>query len=285
MNLTGTNCIITGGSQGLGRHLVEAFLAAGAHVTFCARTAADVDQTRCELTPRLGSGQLLQGVVCDVSDAAAVRELFVTAARIGPIRVVVNNAGILGPIGPTEEISPEEWSRTLQVNLTGTLLVCQEAIRHMRPQRNGRILNLSGGGATSPMPRFAAYAASKAAVVRLTETIAEECRDLGITANAIAPGALRTRFTQQVIDAGPERAGGAYHAKNKQWQEEGAADPKLAAALCVHLAGPGGDGITGKLLSAQWDSWKDLSEHRTELQGDIFTLRRIVPADRGQKWT
>ena len=173
MKLPGHNIIVTGGSQGLGRHIVEAFLAEGAHVTFCARTATDVAATRGQLTARLQPGQQLQGLTCDVSDPADVAALFAAGARLGPVQAVVNNAGILGPIGPTADIALGEWCRTLQVNLTGTLLICQQAIRHMSPQRSGRIINLSGGGATSPMPRFAAYAASKAAVVRLTETLAE----------------------------------------------------------------------------------------------------------------
>lgn len=285
MRLSGKNILITGGSQGLGRHIVEAFLAEGANVVFCARTAADVDQAAAELQPRLRAGQRLLGQAADVSRPDQVAPLFALARTLGPLHTVVNNAGVYGPIGPTEEVSLEEWNRAWEINVNGVFLVCQHAVREMKPRRDGRIINLSGGGATNPMPRIAAYAATKAAVVRLTETLAEEYRADGIWVNAVAPGALRTRLTQQVLDAGPERAGAEFFAKNKKWAEEGAVDPRLGAGLCVQLACPESDGITGKLLSAQWDPWRDLQRFRDELKGDIYTLRRIVPEDRGRKFT
>src|ERR1019366_4383928 len=183
-----------------------------------------------------------------------------------------NNAGIYGPIGPTDEISLNEWTQAWQVNVTGTLLVCQHAIRAMKRLQAGKIITISGGGATNPMPRFAAYAATKAAIVRLTETLAEEYRADNIDVNAVAPGALRTRLTDQVLAAGPEKAGADFFAKNKKWSDEGAVDPRLGAALCVYLASAESDGLTGKLISAQWDPWRDLQKYRADLKGDIYTL-------------
>lgn len=280
MKLSGRNTLITGGSQGFGRHIVEAFLAAGANVVFCARTAADVTATQAALAPSLKPGQQLIGLACDVSDPASVAALFARATETGPLHAVVNNAGIYGPIGPTEEVDLAEWTQAWSVNVTGTLLVCQHAVRVMRPQRAGKIINISGGGATNPMPRFAAYAATKAAVVRLTETLAEEFRADQIDVNAIAPGALRTRLTAQVLAAGPAKAGAEFFAKNKKWSDEGAVDPKLGAALCVYLASSESDGITGKLISAQWDPWQDPARFRALATGDVYTLRRIVPEDR-----
>lgn len=286
MKLSGLNTLITGGSQGFGRHIVEAFLAEGANVVFCARTTADVTKTQADLAKQLPPGQQLVGLACDVADPASVAALFARAAQLGPLHAVVNNAGIYGPIGPTEEVALADWTQAWQVNVTGTLLVCQQAVRAMKPRGAGKIINISGGGATNPMPRFVAYAATKAAVVRLTETLAEEYRADKIDINAIAPGALRTRMTQQVLAAGPEKAGADFFAKNKKWSDEGAADPKLGAGLCVFLASAESDGITGKLISAQWDPWAKLHDHRDELAtSDIYCLRRIVPEDRGKKWS
>jgi 3-oxoacyl-[acyl-carrier protein] reductase len=280
MKLSGKNALITGGSQGFGRHIIEAFLAEGANVVFCARTAGDVERTAAELKPLVRPGQHLLGTRCDISDPASVAALFARATASGPLHAVVNNAGIYGPIGPTEELSLEDWNQAWAVNVTGTLLVCQHAVRVMKPQGGGKIVNISGGGATNPMPRFAAYAATKAAVVRLTETLAEEYRSARIDVNAVAPGALRTRLTQQVLDAGPERAGADFYARNKKWSDEGAVDPKLGAALCVYLASAESDGITGKLISAQWDPWQEPEKFRALATGDVYTLRRIVPEDR-----
>ena len=283
MKLSGRNALITGGSQGLGRHLVEAFLAEGANVLFCARTAADVTRTQAALSPSLQPGQQLIGLTSDIADPDSVGALFARAAQLGPLHAVVNNAGIYGPIGPTDEVSLADWTQAWQINVTGTLLVCQHAVRAMKPRGAGKIINISGGGATNPMPRFVAYAATKAAVVRLTETLAEEYRADHIDVNAVAPGALHTRLTKQVLAAGPEKAGAEFFAKNKKWADEGAVDPKLGAALCVFLASTESDGITGKLISAQWDPWKDPAKFRALANGDVYTLRRIVPEDRMKK--
>jgi len=283
MKLSGKNIIVTGGSQGFGRHIVEAFLAEGASVVFCARTAADVAVTLTELSPALQTGQQLAGLTADVSDPASVDNLYARAAQLGPLHAVVNNAGIYGPIGPTEDIPLADWTQAWQVNVTGTLLVCQHAVRVMKPQGRGKIINISGGGATNPMPRFAAYAATKAAVVRLTETLAEEYRADHIDVNAIAPGALRTRLTAQVLAAGPDKAGADFYAKNKKWSDEGAVDPKLGAALCVWLASAESNGISGKLISAQWDPWREPEKFRALAVGDVYTIRRIVPEDRPGK--
>ena len=283
MKLLNRNIIVTGGSQGFGRQIVESILAEGANVVFCARTIADVEHTRSEIAPRLLPEQQLLAVTCDISEPKSVTKLFDAAAQFGPLHAVVNNAGIYGPIGPTEEVSLSDWNQAWQVNVNGTLLVCQHAIRAMKQLGRGKIITISGGGATNPMPRFAAYAATKAAVVRLTETLAEEYRQDHIDVNAVAPGALRTRLTQQVLDAGPDQAGEEFFARNKKWSDEGAVDPRLGAELCVFLASSASDGITGKLISAQWDPWKEPEKFRAAANGDIYTLRRIVPEDRVSK--
>ena len=134
-------------------------------------------------------------------------------------------------------------------------------------------------------PNISSYAASKAAVVRLMETLALELQPHHIDVNAIAPGALNTRLVDEVLAAGPEKVGADFYAQNRKWKEEGATSPALGAALAVYLASAESDGITGRLISAQWDPWAKLHEHRDELtKSDIYCLRRIVPEDRGKKW-
>ena len=114
---------------------------------------------------------------------------------------------------------------------------------------------------------------------------AEELRPCHVDVNAIAPGALATRLVDEVIAAGPDKVGAAFFEKNKTWKEKGAVPLELGASLAVYLASAESDGITGKLISAQWDPWKDLQQHREELaKSDIYCLRRIVPEDRGKKW-
>jgi 3-oxoacyl-[acyl-carrier protein] reductase len=132
---------------------------------------------------------------------------------------------------------------------------------------------------------MSAYAASKAAVVRLAETLAVELRDEAIDVNAVAPGVMNTRMLREALEAGPGGVGAEYHARMLVQAQGGAATPDKAARLCAFLASAASDGITGKLISAQWDPWETLAERKKELAGgDIYTLRRIVPEDRGKRW-
>jgi NAD(P)-dependent dehydrogenase (short-subunit alcohol dehydrogenase family) len=286
MKLEGLNALVTGGSQGLGEAIAEHFLREGAHVVICARSEKELLATRDKLA-RLFPTQKILAKTCDVADERQVNALVDFALReLGPLHVLVNNAGIYGPKGPTESVDLSAWRQALEVNLFGVLLPCRAVIPHFKKSGRGKIIILSGGGATNPLPNISAYAASKAAVVRLMETLAEELRPFHIDVNAIAPGPLATRLVDEILAAGPEKVGQAFFDKNKQWKEKGAAPLSLGAELAVHLACAQTDGITGKLISAQWDPWAKLHEHRDELaKSDIYCLRRIVPEDRGQKWS
>jgi 3-oxoacyl-[acyl-carrier protein] reductase len=173
----------------------------------------------------------------------------------------------------------------VRVNLLAPAALCAAAIPHLKARGRGKIINISGGGATSPRANFTAYACAKTALVRLTETLAHETGGMGIDVNAVAPGAMPTRMLAEVVAAGPERAGSREHQQAQQHEAKGAEVLERAAALCLFLASRRSDGITGRLISAQWDDWQSLPQHREELSAsDIYTLRRIVPADRGKTW-
>ena len=284
MKLAGIHALITGGSQGLGRVIAETFVREGASVMLCARDAALLENARAELTALAQSGQKVVARACDVSSEQQVNDLAAHAiAEFGAVHVLVNNAGVYGPLGPTESVPLDEWRRAIEINLLGVLLPCRAFIPHFKAAGRGKIIIISGGGATNPLPSISSYAASKAAVVRLMETLSEELKAHRIDVNAVAPGALKTRMMQEVLDAGPEKVGAAFYAKNVKWTEDGATPPALAANLCAYLASSESDGVTGRLISAQWDPWKTLHTHKDEF-GDIYTLRRIVPEDRGKKW-
>jgi NAD(P)-dependent dehydrogenase (short-subunit alcohol dehydrogenase family) len=284
MKLKNINALITGGSQGLGKAIAEHFLREGASVFICARSETDLLATRDELAKNFPSQKVL-AKACDVSNEAQVDELATLALReMGSLQALVLNAGIYGPMGPTESVNLDEWRRALEINLFGVLLPCRALIPYFKKAGGGKIIVISGGGATNPLPNISSYAASKAAVVRLAETLAEELRAFHVDVNAIAPGALKTRLVDQVLAAGPEKVGAEFFAKNKRWSEEGAVPLELGANLAVYLASAQSNGITGKLISAQWDPWEKLHEFNTDLTGDIYTLRRIVPKDRGKKW-
>lgn len=286
MKLDGQNVVVTGGSQGLGREITEHCLRAGANVAICARDGEMLERTRGEIEALAGEGRRIVAGACDVSSEAAVEAFFdFVRGELGEIDSVILNAGIYGPMGPTESVDLAEWRKALDVNLFGVLLPCRKVIPAFKARGRGKIVIVSGGGATNPMPNVSAYAASKAAVVRLMETLAGELEPFGVQVNAIAPGALATRMMDEVIEAGAEKVGEAFFAQNKKWVEGGATPLELGAKLCVYLASAESGDVTGRLISAKWDPWKRFGELADELRGsDIFCLRRIVPEDRGLEW-
>lgn len=286
MGLAGRFAIITGANQGLGEVIAEQFVANGASVLLCARAENTLDEVATRLTGQTVGGQKILARRVDISAPAQVDNLVRDALQaFGRVDIVVNNAGVYGPMGLSHEVDWDEWVQALKINLFGLVYVCRTVTPTMIEQRYGRIINLSGGGATNPLPRLSSYAASKAAVVRYTETLALELREFGITVNAIAPGALATRMTQQLIDAGPDIVGGAFHERMRKIQEAGGTPLRLGAELAVYLASDEAFGITGRLISAQWDPWRTLHQRADELDaGDIYTMRRIVPKDRGLDW-
>jgi NAD(P)-dependent dehydrogenase (short-subunit alcohol dehydrogenase family) len=284
--LAGRTAIVTGGSHGLGLEIARAYLAAGARVIVCARDATALDRARGELVSVASDPASVATAEADVSQPGAVERLVDDAlARFSRIDVLVNNAGIYGPKGLVEEVAWDEWEQAVRVNLFGSVLCCRAVLPHFRANGYGKIIQLSGGGATSPLPRFSAYAASKAASVRFAETLADELEGTGIDVNSIAPGALNTRLLEQVLEAGPERVGGAFYERALEQRASGGTPLGLAASLAVFLASAASDGITGKLISAPWDPWGELGDHADDLrESDVYTLRRIVPGDRGLEW-
>jgi NAD(P)-dependent dehydrogenase (short-subunit alcohol dehydrogenase family) len=287
MKLSGLNAIITGANQGLGLEIARHYVRAGASLAICARDPAKLDTAMKELRTLATRGQQIIALPCDVSDEAAVSRFTVAAiASLGSIQILVNNAGVYGPKGPSESVPWAEWRRAIEINLYGVMLPTRAIIPHFKQQGRGKIINLSGGGATQPLPMISAYAASKAAVVRLTETFAEELRPHHIDVNAVAPGALNTRLLDEVLCAGPAVVGESFYQKALKQRDSGGTSPGLGASLCVYLGSAESDGLTGKLLSAQWDPWRDFADWKKSLaQSDVYTLRRIVPEDRGMKFT
>ena len=180
--LAGRAAIVTGGSHGLGLEIARTYLAAGARVLVCARDATALDRARGELVSVASDPASVATAAADVSQPEAVERLVDDALeRFSRIDVLVNNAGIYGPKGLVEEVAWDEWEQAVRVNLFGSVLCCRAVLPHFRANGYGKIIQLSGGGATSPLPRLSAYAASKAAIVRFAETLAEELRGRGST--------------------------------------------------------------------------------------------------------
>jgi NAD(P)-dependent dehydrogenase (short-subunit alcohol dehydrogenase family) len=285
-SLEGRAAIITGANQGLGLAIARAYLEEGADIFICARDGKLLEQVQKELAPMAKRGNWVEAHAADVSQRADVERMVGRALQIFPhLQILVNNAGIYGPMGLIEEVDWDEWVKAMEINLFGSVLMCRAVLPHMRAQGYGKIVQLSGGGATNPLPRISAYAASKAAVVRFAETLAEELREFHIDVNAIAPGALNTRLLDEVLAAGADRVGQSSYERALKQKAQGGSPLEIGASLAVFLASAASDGLTGKLISAIWDPWITFPEHLADLQRtDIYTLRRIVPKDRGLQW-
>lgn len=284
--LQGRTAIVTGASQGLGRAIAQRYVEAGASVLLCARQGGALRQACDELAAQAIPGQVVQAMAADVSSPADAAALVQAAlAMAGRIDILVNNAGVYGPMGPIEEVDWGEWVRALEINIQGSVLMCRAVLPAMKAQRAGKIIQLSGGGATNPMPRISAYAVSKAAIVRFAESLALEVREFGVDVNAIAPGALNTAMLDQVLAAGPDRVGRDFYDRSLKQQETGGAGLQPGVNLALFLASSASDGITGRLISAVWDHWAQWPHHLKELAAsDAYTLRRIAGRDRGLDW-
>lgn len=284
--LEGRAALITGANQGLGLAIGQAYVLAGANVLLCARDGQKLDQARSQLAELAGPGRTVDSQVADVSRSAGVESLVARALDLFPqLHILVNNAGCYGPTGVIEDVDWEAWVQAIEINLLGSVLMCRAVLPHFKANRYGKIIQLSGGGATSPLPRISAYAASKAGVVRFAETLAEEVRADGIDVNSVAPGALNTRMLDEVLEAGPDKVGQSFYDRMVKIKAQGGTPLEKGAALAVFLASSASDGVTGKLISAVWDAWASFPDHLDDLQAtDVYTLRRIVPQERGLEW-
>jgi NAD(P)-dependent dehydrogenase (short-subunit alcohol dehydrogenase family) len=259
--------LVTGGSLGIGLEVCRQLASRGARIIVAARGQAAIEAAVETLD---GNGH--EPLRLDVSDPAAWDEAATRIDAGGALHGLVAAAGILGPIGGIEDVPAGELIDAVSVNLIGTMLSLRFALPRLRAS-GGRAVTFSGGGATSPLPRYDAYAASKAAVVRLTENVAVAGT---IEINAVAPGFVVTRMHEQTLRAGPEAAGQSYYQRTRQQLAEGGSSAAAAAELVCFLLSDAARGITGRLISAQWDPWRE-DGFRERLRSDdsFATLRRI----------
>jgi len=263
--------VLTGSSSGIGQFLAESLAKRGHEVARLARSPQE--------------GFSFQ---CDVADWEAVKGCAdKIAAKWNSVDALICSAGIQEPIGPAMEIDPLAWRNNLAVNLDGTYF----AIRAFYPllkksTARAKVICFSGGGSTSPRPNFAAYGVAKTGVVRLVEMLAAEWAGNPPDINAIAPGAIFTKMTEEVLARGAQSAGSKEFESAAKMSRDNTAKLEKVLGLVEVLLSAQSDGVTGRLLSAPWDPWQNLAALREDLQKtDIYTLRRIVPEDRGKKWS
>ncbi len=267
--------IVTGGGRGIGRAIALALSKAGARLLLVSRTKSELEETEREIREAGGTARILAE---DVSHPdTAPRAVAMCRDAFGVVDILVNAAGIIGPIGPVEETTLDDWRRTIDVNLTATFLFIKAVLPVMKKQMRGKIINLSGGGASNGFPLHAAYASTKVSIVRLTETVAMEVQEYNIDVNAIAPGTVNTRMAEEMLAAG-RRGGESEYQRLVEQKKTGGVPPEKAAELAVFLASASSNGLSGRLVSAVWDSWQSWSADEIERirKGELLQLRRMM---------
>lgn len=266
--------LITGAGRGIGRAIALAYAHEGANLALAGRTRSALEQTAQE-------AQALGVTACvvpvDVADPTQVDVMVRhTVAEYGRIDILVNNAGMAGPVGPLQDTDVSAWIQTIQVNLIGTYACCRAVLPIMRQQQRGKIINLSGAGATNAWRNLSAYGASKVAVVRLTETLALELDGTNIQVNALGPGSIHTDMWEELRDQAQAAGDAQLHALGQRVTSGGGASLARAAALAVFLASDASGTLSGRLLSAVTDDFPALAvQVQRIMASEAFTLRRV----------
>ncbi len=272
MSLDTKVCLIIGATGAIGRAITKRFSEDSARL---ALTCHSVPPQGCADKPTVSQLQtkLYQLDVTNLREVESVVRQVET--DFSGVNVLVNCAGVIGPIGPLEDADPTEWNLALEVNLTGAVNLARAILPAFRRRGHGKMIFFSGGGAAYGRPFFTAYSSAKAALVRFVESLAQELEGTDIQVNAIAPGPIKSRMWEEMRAAGA--AGGPkLLAEIAQMEETGGASADRAAALAAFLASERSNRVTGKLISAIWDDWDSIESIMDKLVGsEAWTLRRI----------
>ncbi len=274
MKLEGRVAVITGSGRGIGRAIALAYAREGAKLALAARNESELQET-VSVVSELGAEAL--AVRTDVTSQKDTERLADRVVeRFGRIDLLVNNAGNSGPVGPLQGNDIADWVNTINVNLTGTFLVCRAIVPVMLEQSGGKIINLSGAGATNAWSNMSAYCSSKAAVVRLTEVLAQELDGKGITVNALGPGSVHTSMWDKMTEQAAQAGADFIHELGLRVTSGGGASIDECAELAVWLASDESGALTGRLISAATDDFRGLPPRIAEIMGgDAYTLRRV----------
>jgi NAD(P)-dependent dehydrogenase (short-subunit alcohol dehydrogenase family) len=268
-DLTGQVALVTGGGDGLGRAFALALARAGARVAVTARRAAPLTET-AELVRRSGGRAL--AIPGDVTASDAVTRV-VTAAesQLGPIDILVNSAGAVGPLGYDWRVDPEDWWRAFEVNVLGSFRCAREVLAGMVTRKRGRIVNVSSGAGFNRLPQMSAYCATKAAVTQWTKILAEDTRAHGIAVFAFHPGVVRTPMLAGLTESPdvPKEVGDRFRALVTQGRDT---PIERCAQMLLFLVSGRADALSGRFIRAQ-DSEEELVRRAEEIQrDDLYTV-------------
>jgi len=271
-DLRGKVAVITGGGRGIGLAIAQAMAKKGVAVGLWGRNKETLDAAAQAI---VNSGGQAFPVVCDVADKDAILSAVAeTEKALGPISILVNNAGVQGPNGPFWTNDPDEWWHALEVNLKGPMLCTHALLPQMREAREGCVINVGSYIAIDPCPPASAYSTSKAALLRLTDSIAEGVRDVGVTVFAISPGYVWTDMTKE-IDQERQLHDPNYEPPAKDWTFL----PEDAANLCLRLASGEADKLTGRMIHVRDDLDTMIETADDIIEKDQYALRLTIELD------
>jgi NAD(P)-dependent dehydrogenase (short-subunit alcohol dehydrogenase family) len=282
--MTAPCALITGASQGLGEHLALSFWRSGWNIALVSRNHHKLERLVSSLEKRPNQSAAI--FPCDLSDQVQVAAIVdQISSKIPTLKVLINNAAIHGSIGPFIKSDLSLWNKVIQVNFLAPVYLCHGLVDLLAKSNSGSIINISGGGATSLRPNFSAYASAKTALVRFSETIAEELKQKNIRVNCIAPGPMKTDLLKEVCLSSLELVGEKeLSTANKVFADDTNSMDRVSD-LALFLANEKSKGVTGKIISAVWDRWQVWPEHLSQLQSsDAYTLRRISGRERDMNW-
>ncbi len=262
--------LVTGAGRGIGKRLAIGFATRGARVGLIARSKSELDLCHLEIEHAGGHSLRIRGDVTDFEQMSAAADRMRVHFHSG-IQVLICAAGIQGPIGHFAEISPKAWTETIETNLLGVMHACRAVLPQMISQRSGKIIVLSGGGAANPRPNFSAYAASKAALARFVECVAEEVVNDNVQVNCMSPSGTYTNMTDEILAAG-DRAGAVELDDAQQIRMSGGMAPEKQIELALFLASEKSNHLTGRLIGVK-DDWKKLKDQSPKAA--LYTLRRV----------
>jgi NAD(P)-dependent dehydrogenase (short-subunit alcohol dehydrogenase family) len=262
--------LITGAGRGIGKRLAIGFAQAGARVALLSRSPAELDLAKLEIEQAGGTAMRIRADVRDLEQMMAAVDRVRT--KFGGLDVVIGAAAVQGPIGPFLATKLKAWNDTIETNLIGTANTCRAVLPPMIERRSGKIILIAGGGAASGRPNFTAYAASKTAVVRLVECLADEVRDHNVQVNCMFPGASYSHMTDEILQAGEERAGRREIEDAERVRIMGGVPPEKQVQLAMFLASERSNHISGKLIDVH-DDWKRFEQQN--MHPEVYTLRRM----------
>lgn len=260
--------LITGAGRGIGKRIAIGFAKAGMRVGLLGRSQAELDLTKLEIEHAGGNAHRFRADVRDYEQLSAAVDRM--TGVMGEVHILIANAAVLGPIGPFAEHKPRDWKEVFETNVMGVMNACRTVLPQMIQARNGKIIVIADSSSSSPRPNFAPYSASKAAVVRFVESVAEEVRNHNVQINCFSPGVAYTSMTDEIIEAG-ERAGSNEIEEAEQIRLTGGEPADRQIQVALFLASERSNHLTGKLIDVT-DDWKKLERENT--RPDAWTLRR-----------